>query len=138
MSQLSLFLSYCFVTSQPVGAVANASTKAVKCLDKDNRLTKVALVDIEKAVSLAHASPLQKSVNGKPIRLFRHRFGTDEGKTLEEHAVGADMQRFVNNVNIIGQFPFRVIITTPDASGDTTFCGVMTHGVNRNGDFFLA
>jgi hypothetical protein len=50
-----------------------------------------------------------------------------QGKTLEEHAVGADMSRFVNNVNIIGQFPFRVLITTPDAGGDTTFCGVVCH-----------
>jgi hypothetical protein len=47
--------------------------------------------------------------------------------TLEEHPVGAGMARFINNSNVIRQFPFRVVITTPDANGDTTFCGVVCH-----------
>jgi hypothetical protein len=50
-----------------------------------------------------------------------------QGKTLEEHAVGENMNAFRNNVNIIPRYLFRVVITTPDANGDTTFCGVVCH-----------
>jgi hypothetical protein len=60
---------------QPVGAVANAPTKDVKCLDKDgSTLTKVALADIENAGSLAQAGPLQKSVKGKKNQIFPASF----------------------------------------------------------------
>jgi hypothetical protein len=50
-----------------------------------------------------------------------------DGMDLEEHAVGANMGRFKNDVNIILLYPFRVVITTPDTNGNTIFCGVVCH-----------
>jgi hypothetical protein len=48
------------------------------------------------------------------------------GKTLEEQAVGPDMSTFSNVPSVLKNFnQFRVLITTPDATGATTFCGVV-------------
>ncbi|KAJ7921511.1 hypothetical protein B0H13DRAFT_1984927 [Mycena leptocephala] len=59
-----------------------------------------------------------------------------QGKRLEEHAVGPNMAQFRNNAVSIKDFnEFRVLITQPDATGATTFCGVMTHGTLGSGKF---
>jgi hypothetical protein len=51
-----------------------------------------------------------------------------QGKRLEEHAVGPNMAQFRNNAVSIKDFnEFRVLITQPDATGATTFCGVVCH-----------
>jgi hypothetical protein len=54
--------------------------------------------------------------------------GVCNGKKLEEHAVGRNMAKFHNNDEDIKKFnQFRVVITQPDATGKTTFCGVVCH-----------
>ncbi|KAK7046741.1 hypothetical protein R3P38DRAFT_3258058 [Favolaschia claudopus] len=127
---------------RPIGAVANAPTKAVRCNNKDGATTDIPLAAIQTAVSLAQAGPL---VSGNNAVKFPHIFNNDEpvavaaacvGKVLEEQAVGPDMSDFQNIPSVLGNFnQFRVVITTPDASGATTFCGVMTHGTNQFGEF---
>ncbi|KAJ7051983.1 hypothetical protein C8F01DRAFT_1376355 [Mycena amicta] len=129
---------------RPVGAVANAPSSAVQCNNKDGALTEIPLASLNTAVRLAQAGPL---VGGKNPAKFPHAFNNREGvrvaaacvgHTLEEHAVGVSMSTFRNIPSVIGTDAFnqfRVIITTPDASGDTTFCGVMTHGTSTTGTF---
>ncbi|KAK6997316.1 hypothetical protein R3P38DRAFT_3370071, partial [Favolaschia claudopus] len=118
---------------RPIGAIANAPTKAVRCNNKDGATTDIPLAAIEEAVNLAQAGPL---VSGNNAVKFPHIFNNDEsvgvaaaclGKVLEEQAVGPDMSKFRNIPSVLGTQDFnqfRVVITTPDASGATTFCGV--------------
>ncbi|KAJ7196248.1 hypothetical protein GGX14DRAFT_403453 [Mycena pura] len=123
------------------GVVSNPPTKAVQCTNLEGGLTAIPLASIEKAVQLAQAGPL---VGGKK---FPHAFDNREGvkvaaacagKTLEEQAVGVDMSTFQNIPSVLSTpafNQFRVLITTPDATGATTFCGVMTHGTSTEGKF---
>ncbi|KAJ7932874.1 hypothetical protein B0H13DRAFT_2307523 [Mycena leptocephala] len=132
---------------RPVGTVENAPTQGVSCLDRSNEQEKISLADIEIAVKLAQAGPLQKPLKpGQQVKFFPHVFsnfdnqvnlpGVCNGKKLEEHAVGRNMAKFHNNDEDIKKFnQFRVVITQPDATGKTTFCGVMTHGTQEMGNF---
>ncbi|KAK7061438.1 hypothetical protein R3P38DRAFT_2757895 [Favolaschia claudopus] len=128
---------------RPIGAVANAPTRAVRCNDKTGATTDIPLAAIQTAVSLAQAGPLVVTKNAvKFPHVFNNREGVRvaaacAGKVLEEQAVGPDMSTFQNIPSILGNFnEFRVLITTPDATtGATTFCGVMTHGASTTGTF---
>ncbi|KAJ7500014.1 hypothetical protein FB451DRAFT_1549467 [Mycena latifolia] len=139
---------------RPVGVVNNRPTKAVQCTNKSGALETVALVDIEEAVRLAQAGPLVPGNNAKKFpHVFNNViFGTTQeevnipavcrGKALEEQAVGKDMKANFKNEPAVFQTDafnqFRVLITTPDAKGATTFCGVMTHGALGTGGFLNA
>ncbi|KAJ6522351.1 hypothetical protein DFH09DRAFT_1372731 [Mycena vulgaris] len=121
--------------------VRNPPTKAVACQNNKvkGKTNAVFVADIKEAVELARTKPIQTDTT------FPHVFrNTDKVKftepacvnaprnTLLEHAVGRDMKTKFRN--IAGRFgtdfgQFRVVITTPDANGATTFCGVITHGL---------
>ncbi|KAJ7932868.1 hypothetical protein B0H13DRAFT_1856849 [Mycena leptocephala] len=124
---------------RPVGTVENAPTKGVSCLDRSGEQEKISLADIETAVKLAQAGPLQKPLKpGQRVEFFPHINlpGVCNGKTIDEHAVGRNMAKFHNNGKDLKNFnQFRVVITQPDATGKTTFCGVMTHGTQEMGKF---
>ncbi|KAJ7184759.1 hypothetical protein C8R46DRAFT_1026619 [Mycena filopes] len=144
---------------RPVGAVANPPSTDVNCRDSTGSLVKIPLASIKTAVTLAQAGPL---VPGANAAKFPHTFNNREvltpsatlvlglgvnvaaecvGKTLEEQSVGVDMSTFVNIPSVISTpafNQFRVVITTPDATGATTFCGVMTHGTLTGGNFETA
>ncbi|KAJ7637768.1 hypothetical protein B0H17DRAFT_495124 [Mycena rosella] len=123
---------------RPVGSVNNAPTKDVECNNSKGRTTVIPVADIKSAVTLAQQGPLV------PSPLFPNSFnniGTG-GKpevaadpacagTLEQYAVGVGMGAFTNDLKGVAKAnfkTFRVLITTPDANGNTRFCGVMTHG----------
>ncbi|KAJ6536110.1 hypothetical protein B0H19DRAFT_1079634 [Mycena capillaripes] len=132
---------------RPVGMVENAPTKGVICLDNTGGQEKISLADIETAVKLAQAGPLQKPVKpGQKNKFFPKVFSNFNnevdlpevcnGRRYEEHAVGRNMANFHNNGNDLQKFnQFRVVITQPDATGKITFCGVMTHGTQKKGKF---
>ncbi|KAJ7090696.1 hypothetical protein C8R44DRAFT_817904 [Mycena epipterygia] len=126
------------------GVVSNPPTNSVQCTNSAGALTAIPLASIQQAVTLAQAGPL---VGGKNPAKFPHVFNNREGvkvaaacagKTLEEQAVGVDMSTFQNVPSVLSTpafNQFRVLITTPDATGATTFCGVMTHGTSTTGTF---
>ncbi|KAJ6532626.1 hypothetical protein B0H19DRAFT_1272877 [Mycena capillaripes] len=125
---------------RPIGRVSNAPTKAVQCKDRTGALVDIPLPAIQKAVELAQAGLLENSFR------FPHEFRNEDGvrvaaacagKTLEEQAVvGPNMSTFQNIPSVLANFnQFRVVITKPDATGATTFCGVMTHGQAGAGFF---
>ncbi|KII94956.1 hypothetical protein PLICRDRAFT_169657 [Plicaturopsis crispa FD-325 SS-3] len=126
---------------RPVGKVTNAPSKSVSCKGKGGTTTTIPVSSIQTAVSLAQAGPLQKAGAQKFPHPFNNREGVQvdpacQGKTLEEFAVGEDMSTFQNIPSVLGNFnQFRVLITTPDATGNTIFCGVMTHGESTTGSF---
>ncbi|KAJ7446363.1 hypothetical protein FB451DRAFT_1412395 [Mycena latifolia] len=133
---------------RPVGVVTNLPTKNVRCVNRQGGLTEIPVESILEAVGLAQAGPLV--VGDK----FPHAFtnvkkGTTQEevnvpaackapRTLEEHAVGVDMSTFKNEPAVLKTSDFnqfRVLIMTPDATGATIFCGVMTHGLSEVGAF---
>ncbi|KAJ7432930.1 hypothetical protein FB451DRAFT_1196695 [Mycena latifolia] len=124
-------------------AAAEASEAAAEAA-KRGGLTEIPVESILEAVGLAQAGPLM--VGDK----FPHAFTNVKKKevnvpaackaprTLEEHAVGVDMSTFKNEPAVLKTSDFnqfRVLITTPDATGATIFCGVMTHGLSEVGAF---
>ncbi|KAJ7926931.1 hypothetical protein B0H13DRAFT_1861697 [Mycena leptocephala] len=120
----------------PPVLVRNKPVKGVSCQTKSKgKKNAVFLADIQEAVELARTKPI------KTDKTFPHVFSNFEKvaftepdclnaprNTLLEHAVGRDMKtKFRNDAGRFGDVfgQFRVIITTPDANGATTFCGVV-------------
>ncbi|KAJ7838000.1 hypothetical protein B0H14DRAFT_3701504 [Mycena olivaceomarginata] len=115
-------------------------TGDLSCRNRYGEFTTVAKEDIEFAIELA------RTVSVKTVT-FPHVFGNADGvkfkpadcstKTLLEHAVGKNMRDdFVNEAGSFGKTfgQFRVVITKPSpVNGQTTFCGVMTHGTKAPG-----
>nr|GAT57200.1 predicted protein [Mycena chlorophos] len=131
---------------QPVGTVTNKPTKAVTCTNANGGQSFIGPANLQNAIERAQKTPLFPKSNGNTKGFFPHvfknripdpttgrlvpevKFAPPQCQTeqLVEHAVGSNMDRFSNTIK--NQFPFRVVITKPDAKGDTTFCGVITHG----------
>ncbi|KAJ7148203.1 hypothetical protein C8R46DRAFT_1128011 [Mycena filopes] len=115
---------------RPVGAVANPPSTDVNCRDSTGSLVKIPLASIKTAVTLAQAGPL---VPGANAAKFPHTFNNREVLTPSTTLV-----RIPSVISTPAFNQFRVVITTPDATGATTFCGVMTHGTLTGGNFETA
>ncbi|KAF7299823.1 hypothetical protein HMN09_00989000 [Mycena chlorophos] len=132
----------------PVGTVANKPTKSVKCTNSKGGQTTVATQNLLLAITRAQETAVFDQTKASTKGFFPHVFnnkirsattgrlvaevnfpaGPCQTEQLIEQAVGANMQKFSNSIR--EDFPFRVVITKPDSKGDTTFCGVITHGTS--------
>ncbi|KAJ7890375.1 hypothetical protein B0H13DRAFT_2341004 [Mycena leptocephala] len=125
----------------PPVLVRNKPVKGVACQNNKakGKTNAVFLADIQEAVELARTQPIKTDTtfphvfsNFDKVKFTEPDCVSAPRNTLLEHAVGRDMKTKFRNIagrfgNDFGQF--RVVITTPDANGATTFCGVITHGL---------
>nr|GAT57202.1 predicted protein [Mycena chlorophos] len=133
----------------PVGTVANKPTKNVKCTNSKGGQTIVTTANLLLAITRAQETPVFDQTRPLTKGFFPHVFnnkirsattgrlvaevnlpaGPCQTEELIEQAVGTkSMKQFSNSIR--EDFPFRVVITKPDSKGDTTFCGVITHGTS--------